>query len=117
MPITVTTAAGARCPGTTPINTNVQLTSTHRYSINNQTDQDAMFTIVARLADSRGNENSQTDNNVTVAARSSHSDSLTVLLVAAYSPSGTVHVTATTTVSGAASDSARGQCSFQVIGL
>ena len=111
-----TAGASAQCPGTTGTNTNVTLRSSHQYSIINDGDNDVTITIVARLSDSRGNQNSETRNNVVVPAKGSESNSLQVFLTAAYSPSGTIHVTASTIITGGASASSQGNCSFQVVG-
>lgn len=109
--------AAPQCPGTTGIDTNVQLVSNHQYSITNDGDDDILVTITATLSDSRGNQNSEAQNNVVVGAHSTDSTTLQVFLVAAYNPSGIVTVTASTTVSGGATASASGHCSFQVVGV
>jgi hypothetical protein len=115
MSLQTTTGAVAHCPITAILNRLTTLSSDHSYSITNPDGQDAVVTISTRLTDSRGNNTSQVENNVVVPAQGSAQEATTLFLNVTYDVTGTVQLTATTEITGAAGDSARSVCSFQLI--
>jgi hypothetical protein len=107
--------AQALCPGNTLIDTNVVVRGGHTYVLRNEGQAALSYSIELRLVDDKGNSFRETQ---TVSLRPGESKRGTAesFFQAAYSATqiGVIRVTATTTISGGASDSATGTCSFNV---
>jgi hypothetical protein len=92
---------------------NVMLTGSHSWSVKNDSDQPVKVTVEVRLEDSDKNRRVGTDDHV-IKAHDTLKGKLTTTLPAAYTKPLTVKVKATTTVSGAISESKEATCSFKV---
>lgn len=106
--------AVAICPLNAKVNTNVQLKGQHSYSIKNTTANEITVELIFELKDSNGHSISNNDF-VSIGAGATANGTEDTFLLTNYSTTGSKTVTATTKVTGAISQSASGNCSFQVI--
>jgi len=92
----------------------VTLRSNHQYAIVNDSEDDILVTIVAKLADTRGNNATESRVNLQVSANGSERAAVQAFFVANYDSPGTVTLIASTFITGGASASALNQCDFEV---
>jgi hypothetical protein len=106
--------ASAQCPKSAKAMENVTIVGSHSWSIKNDSDKPVKVTVEVLLEDSDKNRRYGSDDHV-IKAHDTLKGKLTTTLPAAYLKPLTVKVKATTTVSGAISESKEHTCSFKVV--
>jgi PLAT/LH2 domain len=109
----VSISAGASCPLSAVIGSNIRFDGSHGYKIDNQGNEPVNVSVTATISDSNGNSFSDSDSEL-IPPGSSKSGSVSTVLFASYSEAGQIIVTAATEISGDAQDSASGTCTFTV---
>lgn len=107
-------SASPICPDSANVGSVTTISSLHTYQVINDSDEDVYVDVVAELIDDRGNHNRATRSNLLVSAHSTEEEDLNPMLNVPYDAPGTVLVTATTTVTGAAESQTEAQCTFEV---